>query len=91
MRGELFMLRFLSGQSNVSRFCFVVSKKVSKKAVERNLVARWARESVKEVLPSLDGIYDVIVYAQRGISSYSFQLCEKEISSLLQRANMLKQ
>jgi ribonuclease P protein component len=89
-RGELFSLRFSSGQSEVSRFCFIVSKKVSKKAVERNRVVRWARESVGGLLPALIGVYDVIIYAQRGVSFYSFQLCEKEILSLLQRANILR-
>jgi ribonuclease P protein component len=90
VRGELFMLRFSPGQSNNSRSCFIVSKKVSKKAVERNRVARWARESAKGPLLSTNGIYDVIIYAQRGIVSYSFQLCEKEIFSLFQHANILK-
>jgi len=88
--GELFKLRFLPGKLEVSRVCFVVSKKVSKKAVERNLVTRWARESVKNLLVSFNSVYDVAVYAQRGISAYSFQLCEKEIFSLFQRAKILK-
>lgn len=90
VRGELFTLRFLPGQSDLSRFCFVVSKKVSKKAVERNLITRWARESVKEQFSVVNGAYDVIIYAQRGISAYSFQLCKKEVLSLFQRANILK-
>jgi ribonuclease P protein component len=67
-----------------------VSKKVSKKAVERNRVVRWARESVRGLLPALSGVYDVVVYTQRGVSFYSFQLCEKEILSIFQRANILK-
>lgn len=90
IRGELFMLRFVSGQSNVSRFCCIVSKKVSKKAVERNRVARWTRESIKSYLLPIEGAYDIIIYAQRGIASCSFKFCEKEMFSLFQRANILK-
>lgn len=90
-RGQLFMLRYfvvLDGET--SRFAFVVSKKVSKKAVERNKVTRWAREVVQKLLPSFKVSADIILSAQQTFPKYSFEGSVKEIEKLFKDVGLIQ-
>jgi len=90
-RGQLFNLRyFIVSAGESSRVAFVVSKKISKKAVERNKVARWSREVIQKLLPSFMVPVDIILSAQQPYAKYSFEGCEKEIEKLLKDARLIQ-
>lgn len=48
----------------VSRFAFVVSNQISKRATQRNKVKRRAREAVRSLLPRIRPGYDVVIRAK---------------------------
>lgn len=89
-RGLLFNLRyFIVAEGEASRAAFVVSKKISKKAVERNKVARWAREAVQKLLPFFVVSVDLVISAQQPFVKYSYSSCEQEITALIRQAKII--
>ncbi len=54
-------LRAARNGSPQSRFVFVISTKVSKRAIERNRLRRHLREGVRTLLPAIATGYDVAV------------------------------
>ena len=49
-----------------SRFAVVISKKVLKGAVKRNRVRRQVYEYVQNLIPKLNGVYDVTIIVSSG-------------------------
>ncbi len=61
---------YLRTKKNVfpeSRFGFIVSKKISKKAVVRNKIKRKMREAIKNNLSGIKKGFDVVIIALPGI------------------------
>lgn len=73
----------------VSRFGFIVSSKVSKKAVVRNKVKRWLRAVVGESLAQIKSGYDVIVITRPDIVDSNFHEIKDVVMRLLERARLL--
>ena len=67
VRGGGLTVRALRTGKPVSRFAFVVSNKVSKRATERNRLRRQLREIVRHWLPTVASGYDVVVTVQPGL------------------------
>lgn len=83
-RGDLFVLRYaVRGDNTPSRFAFVVSRRVSKKAVERNRLTRQARGCIARTLPQLRQGVDVLVIAEKSFSAYDRGAVCKELHRLL--------
>ncbi|MFA4836918.1 MAG: ribonuclease P protein component [Dehalococcoidia bacterium] len=70
-----------------SRFGFIVSKKVGKKAVVRNRVKRLLRE-VARVTPIEQG-WDVMIIARSEAAGARYRDIERAMLSLLNRANLM--
>lgn len=85
---EYLTLKTLFTQESNS-FGFVVSKKVSKKAVERNLLKRRGRYIIRKYLANFKkGILAVFIFKQNTIN-LSFKDLEKEFYLLFQKSNIL--
>jgi ribonuclease P protein component len=54
---------------NVARFCFVVSKRVSNKAVVRNRLKRRMRDAVAALLPQIKKNCDYVLIAYPGLET----------------------
>ena len=90
INGEAFNLVVLNrGGEGTSRFGFIVSSKISKRAVERNRIKRVLRLIFKELLDDIDGGYDIVVIAKRGALKMEKQQAKKEMTSLLERQKLL--
>lgn len=88
--GDLFTLRFVARPAGQhSRFAISVSKRVSKKATDRNLVTRRTRAIVAELLPSFPSPYDVILSARKQIKDYDFDRCRRDLTLLFERSGIL--
>lgn len=73
----------------VSRFGFIVSSKVSKKAVVRNKVKRWLRAAMSEYLAQIKSGYDVIVITRPDIANSDFHEIKDMVNRLLRRSKLL--
>lgn len=77
---------------NVSRFCFVVSKRIGN-AVARNRAKRRLREIIRLVAKDgrlADG-YDCVLVAKPTVSTASYAQLEKAVHTLLTKAELLSE
>ena len=73
-----------------NRFGFVVSKKISLKAVVRNKIKRQLREIVKKKLSEIKPGIDEVIIVKPGFKINNFQELEKMVNDLFRKAGILK-
>jgi len=83
------IVKSLKNDLDISRFAFVISTKIDKRATKRNLVKRRLREIVRSKLSKINIGYDILVIAQKGIVDLSYQDLEKELISLLRKLKLI--
>lgn len=81
-------LKIKKNNLDSSRFGFIVSKKFSKKAVERNKIKRRLREIIKKELPKIKKPVDLIVIINPGLEN-DFKKLEKAINKLFEKAKIV--
>ena len=81
-------VRFLPNNLDVSRIGFVVSKKISNKAVQRNKAKRRLRESVRIMTKSIRPGFDIVVFTRKGILQSDFAEIKKTIETLFKRSGL---
>ena len=86
--GNFLILKFQSNELNLARIGFVVSKKVSKKAVLRNKVKRRLREAVKRELVSLKPGFDLVFFTRREIKDREFSDIQQAVKQLFEKAKL---
>ena len=64
---EIAVIKILKNDSNITRFGFIVSRKVSLKAVERNRIKRKMREQIRLRLSRFEKGMDIIIIARKNI------------------------
>lgn len=83
-------LRYLKKtDSKASRFGFVVSSKVFKKSVDRNLLKRRMRAIIAKKLDMIKPGYDIILSARPSVKGKKFLEIENEIDKLLKKAKLV--
>ncbi len=90
--GITYLLRRNTGSDPVpSQLAVVVSKKVSRKAVQRNRVKRQLRAALRPLVPQLKPGYWIVISARGSILTASWdQICQ-EIRLLLEKARLLQE
>ncbi len=73
-----------------SKFSFVVSKAVAKKAVERNLLRRRGYSIIKDNQSKIKGSFTCIFFFKKEAINLSFKELEKDILFLLKKSDVLK-
>ena len=71
------------------RIGFVVSKRVSKHAVDRNRLKRLLSEAIRPSLPGLSPGWDIVLSARRETLAADLHTLERDIPILLRRARLL--
>ena len=85
-----FNLKIGENSLGVSRFAFVVSKKIDPRATERNMLRRKVRSCIEEIFDSIRQGNDFIFYPkQEAIRITRGQFLE-EVKSFLTREKLLK-
>jgi ribonuclease P protein component len=74
---------------NTIRFCFIVSRRVSKDAVGRNKIKRRLREIARSSLSGLARGYDLLVIASPGAAKLSFPETKSSLRRLFERLGLL--
>lgn len=104
-RSDLFRLSWLPSRSAAPRIAVVTSRKLSTKAVKRNLLKRQARGIIKEVLPRLTAI-DLVIQilpttiaqapakkrdeARKAVQALlGYDRLKSDLTSLLERSRLL--
>lgn len=73
-----------------SKFSFVVSKAVAKKAVQRNLLRRRGYSIIKDNQAKIRDSFTCIFFFKKESNALSFKELEKDILFLLKKADVLK-
>ena len=87
---EIF-IKVLKKEAPDLRFGFVVSKKVSNRAVKRNRLKRRLREIVRSFLPHIKQGYDIVIIALPGAERYNFWELQEIVLAIFQKAGIIKQ
>ena len=82
--GPILGLKLLPNDLPYSRFAFLISKKVSKRAVVRNLLKRRLREIIKLDWLTLSG-YDAVIIALPSAANKSFAELRAEVQFLFKK------
>lgn len=90
INSDLISVRFLANGTDDTRVGFIVSKKVSKKAVLRNKVKRMLRETMRENMERMKGGFDMIITAKSKMSKTQPEEVDETLKGLLKRSNLIK-
>ncbi|MFH0739592.1 MAG: ribonuclease P protein component [bacterium] len=77
--------KFLFNELPYSRIGFVVSKKVSKKAVVRNKAKRRLREISRPIIKNLEKSFDIIIFTKPEIARCDFIQTKNDLEALLKK------
>jgi ribonuclease P protein component len=86
-KGDSLFLKILENKEELTRIGIVVSKKVSKKAVQRNKIKRQMREIMRGM--NVKKGFDVVIVAYPSILKKEFSEIKREIIYLLKKAKCL--
>jgi ribonuclease P protein component len=85
----LFRVKIIKNNLEQSRFGFVISTKVSKKAVERNRLKRQLREIIRLNLDKVTPGFDVMISVNSKTLKESYQELENKLLFLLRKAKLV--
>lgn len=90
VRGNNFFLKYLANGTDKTKIGFVVSKKVSKKAVDRNKIKRRLREVFRLKKQGIKTGLSIVIMTTPSIKELSFKEIEKEAGNLLEKGSLVK-
>ena len=86
---NLFVLKIVKNNLDISRFAFVISKKISKKATIRNRIKRRLDNVIRADLPKIKKGWDGIIIVLPGAEIKDFKEIEEDINQLLEKARLI--
>ena len=86
---RLLILAWTSNDVAALRIGFVVSKRISKHAVERNYLKRLLGEALRPLVPELIPGWDIVISARKDMLTTDLHTLEQDIPGLLRRARLL--
>lgn len=87
--GSFLALKAVKNNMSVSRFGFIVSNKISKKAVKRNRIKRLLRESVRLSQKNIKSGFDLMFISKSGIADKKFEEVNLSVEKLLKKSGLL--
>jgi ribonuclease P protein component len=87
--GRCFLLRFGNNAAGTARLGLAISKRCSKRAVDRNRIKRLAREAFRRARPDLPPV-DILVMARDSAVEVPGAALLAELDTLLRRIKPLK-
>ncbi|OGZ63022.1 MAG: ribonuclease P protein component [Candidatus Staskawiczbacteria bacterium RIFCSPLOWO2_01_FULL_37_25b] len=88
-KGGFLILKIIKNNSGKSRFAFIVSQKVSKKAVIRNKIRRRLAQIIRLNLQNIKVGADIVLIALPGIEKENFLNIQKILNNLLAKAKII--
>ncbi len=90
IQGSTFGLLFRQTANHFSRFGFVFSKKLSKRATVRNRVKRLFREAVRKLLPRIKPGYDLIILGKKEVLERPYSEVVLEMERILKKGDLFQ-
>ena len=90
-KNELFILKFIKNNLGQSRFAFIVSQKISKKATVRNKIRRRLADIIKSNAGRIKVGIDLILITFPGIEKKEFSEIKEKLNSSLIKAKLVKE
>ncbi|MBI4059079.1 ribonuclease P protein component [Candidatus Microgenomates bacterium] len=88
---SLFGLGYLKLTDNLpSRFGLIVSKRISKRAVDRNRIKRILRESLRHLLEKMDKGFMVVILAKHKLLYSNQKEAEEVLAMVLNKIGAIK-
>lgn len=78
------------GDGSVPKIGFIVSNKISKKAVERNRLKRLMRQAIKPNLANIEDGARLVFLAKRNAANAASEEITRESQDLLKRSGVLR-
>ena len=88
-KNNLFVLKVLPNNLELSRFAFVISQKVSKKAVVRNKIRRMLSRVIEGKIQEIKTGLDIIFIVLKESNKKSFLDIESEILNTFKKSKLL--
>jgi ribonuclease P protein component len=87
---SLLILAWMPNDVVRTRVGFVVSKRISKRAVDRNFMKRLLSEVMRGVLPRLPDGLDIVVSARQKAGKADLRTLKQDLFTLLRQAKLLE-
>ncbi|MGH9856394.1 MAG: ribonuclease P protein component [Acidobacteriota bacterium] len=85
-----FRVKYARNSETVSRYGFVISKAVDKRAVVRNRIRRVFRSCIEEVQEKIVPGYDMLFFLEKGIINKQRQEVLQEVLLQFKKHNLLQ-
>lgn len=86
-----FSLKIANNSLEISRFAFVVSKKIDKRATSRNSVKRKIRSIIEEIFDKIKGGFDFVFYPKQAAIKATREQIQEELEDLFEKNQLLKE
>ncbi len=86
---EFLFLKLRKNDLEISRFGFILSKKISKNATVRNKIKRRLREIIREELSNIKSGFDIVIVAKPTIVQKDYSEIRGVVGRLLRKAELL--
>lgn len=90
IKAKYFSLKFSQNGEEVSRFAFVVSKKVDPRATARNEMRRKVRAGIESLLDQVKEGYSFVFYPSKEALGVNSQEIQVELLEILKKEKLLK-
>ena len=90
LKGKSVFLKYLINVTDKTRIGFVVSKKISKLAVERNKVKRRMREIIRLKKKDIKEGLSIVIISLPSIKGMTYQEMKEDLESLLSKKELIK-
>jgi ribonuclease P protein component len=87
--GRFVFLKVLENDLGISRFGFIVSSKISKRAVIRNKIKRRLREIIQKNIINIEKGLDVVILARPNIINCDFGEIKEDTERLFKKLKIL--
>ncbi|NIM47405.1 MAG: ribonuclease P protein component [Candidatus Aenigmarchaeota archaeon] len=83
-------INFISNHLSISRVAIIISKKLLKKAIQRNRLRRQIREAIRLNFLKIKPGFDLAILLRKDISSWDFKKIESRLIETLKKTGLLK-
>ena len=81
--GKLVFLKITKNNLDINRFAFIISSKISKKAVIRNKIRRRLREIIRNDFNNIKTGFDIIIIVKPEIVGKNYQEIKNDLENFL--------